>query len=93
MKGCWQNIYATCQPDKGPFYTKVKKGLDAISVADMPQVTTGHGTVVPAVAGGLLTDRRSDNVTMADGLGQSRDWQAPPSSQKHNGTTLVSRRI
>ena len=38
MKDCWQNIYATYQPDRETFYTKVKKVLDAISVADVPQV-------------------------------------------------------
>ena len=32
-----QNIYATYQPDREPFYTKVKKVLDAINVADVPQ--------------------------------------------------------
>ena len=38
MKDCWQNIYATYQPDKEPFCTKVKKVLDAINIADVPQV-------------------------------------------------------
>ena len=41
MKYGWQNIYATYQPDREPFDTKVKKALnalDAINVADVPQV-------------------------------------------------------
>ena len=80
MDDCWQNIHATYQTDSWPFYTKVNNVLDAISVADVPQVTTGHGTLVPAAAGGdvspltpevdLLTDRKSDDVTMADGQSQ-----------------------
>ena len=80
MNDCWQNIHATYQPDSGPFNTKVNNVLDAISVAGVPQVTTGHGTLVPAAAGGdvsprtpeadLLTDRKSNDVTMADCLNQ-----------------------
>ena len=38
MKDCWQNTYATYQPDRDTFYTKAKKVLDAINVADVPQV-------------------------------------------------------
>ena len=38
MKDCWQNIYVRYQPDTETFYTKVKKVLDAINVADVPQV-------------------------------------------------------
>ena len=38
MKDCWQNIYATYQLDREPFYTNVKKVLNAINVAEIPQV-------------------------------------------------------
>ena len=38
MKDCWQNTYVTYQPDREPFYTKIKKVLDAINVADIPEV-------------------------------------------------------
>ena len=38
IKDCWQNIYVTYLLDREPFYMKVKKVLDAISVADVPQV-------------------------------------------------------
>ena len=38
MKDCWQNAYATYKPDRETFYTKVRKVLDAINVADVPQV-------------------------------------------------------
>ena len=38
MKDCRQNIYATYRPDREPYYTKVKKVLEAINVVDVPQV-------------------------------------------------------
>ena len=38
MKDCQQNTYATYKPDRDTFYTKVKKVLDAINVANVPQV-------------------------------------------------------
>ena len=38
MKDCWQNTNAMYQLDREPFYTKVKEVLDAINVADVPEV-------------------------------------------------------
>ena len=38
MNGLPENAYATYKPDRETFYTKVKKILDAINVADVPQV-------------------------------------------------------
>ena len=38
MKDCWHNTYATYEPDRETFYTKIKKILDAINVADVSEV-------------------------------------------------------
>ena len=44
---CWRNVYATYQPDREPFYTKVVKILES-STLPTYQSTTGNGTVDPA---------------------------------------------
>ena len=58
----------------------VKKILDVINIADVYPSTTGNSTVDPEAGGdevrsrtaeaNLLTDHRSDDVTLANGLGQ-----------------------
>ena len=77
MKDCWQNTYATYKPVRETFYTKVKKVLDAINVADVPPVSLETAPWIPAADGevsprkseaDLPTNRRSDDVTLADGL-------------------------
>ena len=67
MKDCWQDIYATYQPDREPFLPTYPK-------------STGNSIVYLAACGDevssstseadLPTDRESDDVTLEDGLEQ-----------------------